>query len=51
MNEIVCSVDGCERTVKSKGLCTTHYHRMYRHGRTDKPKWMILNYWKTQLNI
>jgi len=38
MNEIVCSVDGCERTVKSKGLCTTHYHRMYRHGRTDKPK-------------
>lgn len=28
----VCSVDGCERFVKSNGLCQKHLHRLERHG-------------------
>ncbi len=38
MNQNVCSVDDCGEMVKSKGLCSTHYHRMYKHGKLDKPK-------------
>jgi len=33
-----CSVDGCEKIAKSKGFCSMHYHRQYRHGKLDKPK-------------
>jgi len=28
---MICSVSNCNKEVKSKGLCTTHYWRMYRH--------------------
>lgn len=27
-----CSVEGCDRAVHSKGLCSPHNHRMRRHG-------------------
>lgn len=28
-----CSVEGCEKSkTVARGLCSTHYHRMYRHG-------------------
>jgi hypothetical protein len=30
---ITCSVDGCEKKTKSKGLCITHYTRLIRHGK------------------
>ena len=30
-----CSVDGCASIAAVKGLCTAHYLRMYRHGRTE----------------
>jgi len=35
---MVCNVDGCDRVVKYKGLCSMHYHRQYKHGVFDKPK-------------
>lgn len=27
-----CSVDGCTRPAWATGLCTTHYHRLRKHG-------------------
>lgn len=39
----ICSVDACKDQAKSKGWCSTHYGRWYRHGdplqkcRTNKP--------------
>jgi hypothetical protein len=35
---MICIVDGCDKIAKSKGLCSMHYHRQYRHGRLDRPK-------------
>lgn len=35
---MICGVDGCDKVVKSKGLCSMHYHRQYQHGNLDKPK-------------
>ena len=34
-----CSVDECNKyaTRRASGLCETHYYRMRRSGRTDKP--------------
>lgn len=34
-----CSVEGCERTVKNRGLCAAHYSRLRRRGdvRSDLP--------------
>jgi len=29
----VCSVEGCERPVRSKGLCQTHYKQMRKYGK------------------
>lgn len=29
---IACSVKGCEKPIKSKGMCQMHYFRMWRHG-------------------
>lgn len=28
----VCSIDGCPKAVKSRGLCPMHLNRLYRHG-------------------
>lgn len=30
----VCSEEGCDRPVRSKGLCQTHYKQMRKFGRT-----------------
>jgi len=27
-----CSIEGCIKTVKAKGLCAMHHQRMLRHG-------------------
>lgn len=27
-----CSVEGCEKTISARGLCSAHYHRLVRHG-------------------
>jgi len=32
-----CSVDGCEKHSKTRGLCQTHYMRLVRSGTTDDP--------------
>lgn len=34
----VCIVDGCQKHVKGNGLCSMHYSRVSRHGRTDAVK-------------
>jgi hypothetical protein len=28
----VCSIDGCDRSINSNGLCSRHYHRQRRYG-------------------
>ena len=35
MKNRVCSVEGCERPHRAKGLCNTHYRRNKRTGTTD----------------
>ena len=32
MSDKICSVDGCDRRVKCKGVCPMHYHRLQRYG-------------------
>lgn len=32
-----CSIDGCNRKVKSRGWCQSHYNRWYRYGVADQP--------------
>ena len=34
--EGTCSVEGCEKSIDSKGYCTNHYARFWRNGTTDK---------------
>jgi hypothetical protein len=34
----VCTVDGCERSVKARQLCKPHYQRWQRSGSTDLRK-------------
>lgn len=34
---MICSVEGCERSVKSKGMCQTHYARAWRGSPLDAP--------------
>jgi hypothetical protein len=31
----MCSVEGCEREARSKGLCAMHYMRQRRHGNAE----------------
>ena len=39
MDERTCSIDGCGKSVKSRGLCTAHYERWRKHGTpADNPK-------------
>jgi len=32
----LCGVDGCDGTVKAKGMCNAHYRRAARHGSTER---------------
>ena len=32
---LICSVEGCDAPEKARGLCSTHYKRWERHGRSD----------------
>lgn len=32
-----CKVDGCDRSVFCKGLCSAHYHRQWRYGSAEEP--------------
>lgn len=34
----VCSVENCNKSVRSKGFCDTHYRRNYLYGRTERVK-------------
>lgn len=36
MNSRACSVEGCDRRVDARGLCSTHYARFRSRGTTDK---------------
>jgi len=38
MNQNICSVDGCEKEAKVKGLCIIHYNRMWRHDSYEVSK-------------
>ena len=31
-NSRVCSIPGCGKPTKARGLCSAHYHRLQRHG-------------------
>lgn len=31
-----CTVAGCDRIAKARGLCMRHYKRVWRHGSTDE---------------
>lgn len=37
MENKLCSVHLCGRTILAKDLCSMHYQRMFRHGTTEKP--------------
>lgn len=32
MSDKICSVEGCENVAKTRGLCSSHYHRYQRYG-------------------
>ena len=32
MKPLICKVEGCQRAVKARGWCGTHYERWYRDG-------------------
>lgn len=36
----VCSIEGCDKKVIAKNLCTTHYKRLQRTGSTDDPEFI-----------
>lgn len=38
MADATCSIEGCARRVKGKGLCNTHLERLRIHGSTDDPR-------------
>lgn len=33
-----CSVDGCEKRLRAKGFCVTHYNRFHTNGTTESTK-------------
>lgn len=33
-----CSIEGCDRRVKARGVCNTHYLRLQNHGSADDPR-------------
>lgn len=35
MSEAACSVDGCAKPVRCRGVCKAHYHRLLRYGAPD----------------
>lgn len=38
MTKFTCTVDGCQKASRNRGsaaMCKMHYHRWYRHGRTE----------------
>lgn len=37
MDEPICSVDRCGKPVRTKGLCSVHYQRVWRLGTVDLP--------------
>jgi hypothetical protein len=38
MNEKTCSIDGCEKAVRARGMCTVHYNRSYNFLRNRSSK-------------
>lgn len=32
MSDKICSVEGCDKRVRCKGVCPMHYHRLQRYG-------------------
>ncbi len=38
---MTCSVDGCDRPIRYKGMCGMHYKRQWRHG--DPNKFLVLH--------
>jgi len=37
MAERTCSIDGCSRTVRARGVCNAHYQRIRKGISTDRP--------------
>lgn len=44
---MTCSVDGCEKTVRSRGLCSPHYYKQRRRGSVEAPPILIRHGMKT----
>lgn len=41
MLDATCVAEGCQRPRKSRGLCTMHYNRLRRTGRTDLVEYVV----------
>lgn len=41
MSESTCSVAGCERQRRGRGLCSGHYQRLVKHGDVDASRPLI----------
>lgn len=37
MTDTTCSITGCAKRMKSRGLCSMHYERNRKHGTTNEP--------------
>lgn len=46
----ICTVDGCETAATRKGLCTKHYQRIRKNGRTDLPVLSLLERFNEQVD-
>lgn len=38
MGNKICSVDGCDEPARARGMCNTHYMRVWRRGLTTKKR-------------